>query len=41
LNEFVIDFVYHSTIQSQALADLIADYTPSPLEPISIDDEVV
>jgi hypothetical protein len=29
LNEFVIDFVHRSSIQSQALADFIADWTPA------------
>ena len=29
LKEFVIDFVHRSSIQSQALADFIADWTPS------------
>jgi hypothetical protein len=28
LNEFTIDFVHRSSIQSQALADFIADWTP-------------
>jgi hypothetical protein len=28
LNEFTIDFVHRSLIQSQALADFIADWTP-------------
>jgi ribonuclease HI len=28
LNEFTIDYVHRSTIQSQALADFIADWTP-------------
>jgi hypothetical protein len=27
LNEFTIDFVHRSSIQSQALADFIADWT--------------
>jgi hypothetical protein len=30
LNEFIIDFVHRYSIQSQALADFIADWTPSP-----------
>lgn len=30
LNEVVIDFVHHSSIQSQALTDFIADWTPKP-----------
>jgi hypothetical protein len=28
LNEFCIDYVHRSSIQSQALADFIADWTP-------------
>jgi hypothetical protein len=28
LNEFTIDFVHRSSIQFQALADFIADWTP-------------
>jgi ribonuclease HI len=28
LNEFTIDYVHRSSIQSQALADFIADWTP-------------
>jgi hypothetical protein len=28
LNEFSIDYVHRSSIQSQALADFIADWTP-------------
>jgi hypothetical protein len=28
LNEFIIDFVHRSSIQSQTLADFIADWTP-------------
>jgi hypothetical protein len=30
LNEFSIDYVHRSSIQSQALADFIADWTPKP-----------
>ena len=30
LNEYVIDFVHRSSIQSQALADFIADWIPEP-----------
>jgi ribonuclease HI len=30
LNEFTIDYVHRSSIQSQALADFIADWTPGP-----------
>jgi ribonuclease HI len=32
LNEFSIDYVHRSSIQSQALADLIADWTPGAQE---------
>jgi hypothetical protein len=32
LNEFSIDYVYRSSIQSQALADFIADWTPGAQE---------
>jgi ribonuclease HI len=32
LNEFTIDYVHKSTIQSQALADFIADWTPGAHE---------
>jgi hypothetical protein len=32
LNEFSIDYVHRSSIQSQALADFIADWTPGALE---------
>jgi ribonuclease HI len=32
LNEFTIDYVHRSTIQSQALADFIADWTPGAHE---------
>jgi ribonuclease HI len=32
LNEFVIDYVHRSSIQSQALADFIADWTPGAHE---------
>jgi hypothetical protein len=28
VNEFVIDFVHRSVIQSHALADFVADWTP-------------
>jgi hypothetical protein len=28
LNEFTIDYIHRSLIQSQALADFIADWTP-------------
>jgi hypothetical protein len=30
LKEFTIDFVHRFSIQSQALADFIADWTPGP-----------
>jgi hypothetical protein len=32
LNEFSIDYVHRSSIQSQALADFIADWTPEAQE---------
>jgi ribonuclease HI len=32
LNEFTIDFVHRSSIQSQAIADFIADWTPGAHE---------
>jgi hypothetical protein len=32
LNEFSIDYVHRSSIQSQALADFITDWTPGALE---------
>jgi hypothetical protein len=32
LNEFTIDFVHRSSIQSQALVDFIADWTPGAHE---------
>jgi hypothetical protein len=32
LNEFTIDYVHRSSIQSQALADFIADWTPGAQE---------
>jgi hypothetical protein len=41
LNEIVIDFVHHSSIQSQALADFIADWTTNPQEEASILDETL
>ena len=41
LNEFVIDFVHRSSIQSQALADFIADWTLSPQDEATSSDEVV
>jgi hypothetical protein len=38
LNEFTIDFVHRSSIQSQALADFIADWTPGAQDKGSITD---
>jgi hypothetical protein len=38
LNEFTIDFVHKSSIQSQALADFIADWTLGAQEEGSITD---
>jgi hypothetical protein len=32
LNEFTIDYVHRSSIQSQALVDFIADWTPGAQE---------
>jgi hypothetical protein len=32
LNEFTIDYVHRSSIQSQALADFIVDWTPGAQE---------
>jgi hypothetical protein len=32
LNEFTIDYVHRSSIQSQALADFIADWTPGAMK---------
>ena len=40
LNEFYIDYVHRSSIQSQALADFIADWTPGAHEEASKDAEV-
>jgi hypothetical protein len=41
LNEFTIDFVHRSSIQSQALADFIVDWTPGAHEEVHpIDTEV-
>jgi hypothetical protein len=34
LNEFTIDFVHRSSIQSQALADFIGDWTPGAQEEV-------
>jgi hypothetical protein len=39
LNEFSIDYVYMSSIQSQALADFIADWTPGAQEEVTKDAE--
>jgi ribonuclease HI len=38
LNEFTIDYVHRSSIQSQALADFIADWTPGAQDEERIDD---
>jgi hypothetical protein len=39
LNEFTIDFVHRSLIQSQGLADFIVDWTPGAHEVHPIDVE--
>jgi hypothetical protein len=39
LNEFSIDYVHRSSIQSQALADFIANWTPMALEEVTKDVE--
>jgi hypothetical protein len=39
LNEFSIDYVHRSSIQSQALADFIADWTPGAQEEVTKDIE--
>jgi hypothetical protein len=39
LNEFSIDYVHRSSIQSQALADFIDDWTPGALEEVTKDTE--
>jgi hypothetical protein len=39
LNEFSIDYVHRSSIQSQALADFIADWTPGAQEEANKDAE--
>jgi hypothetical protein len=39
LNEFSIDYVHRSSIQSQALADFIADWTPGAQEEVTKDVE--
>jgi ribonuclease HI len=39
LNEFTIDYVHRSSIQSQALADFIADWTPGAHEEVNKDVE--
>jgi hypothetical protein len=41
LNEFVIDFIHRSSIQSQALVDFIADWTPGLQDKATPSDEVV
>jgi hypothetical protein len=41
LNEFIIDFVHASSIQSQALADFIADWTPGSQDEAVESNEVV
>jgi hypothetical protein len=41
LNEFIIDFVHKFSIKSQALADFITDWTPSPQDEATHLDEVV
>jgi hypothetical protein len=39
LNEFTIDYVHRSSIQSQALADFIAEWTPGAHEEVNKDAE--
>jgi hypothetical protein len=39
LNEFTIDYVHRSSIQSQALADFIVDWTPGAHEEVNKDAE--
>jgi hypothetical protein len=39
LNEFTIDYVHRSLIQSQALADFIADWTPGARDEERINDD--
>jgi ribonuclease HI len=41
LNEFTIDYVHRSSIQSQALADFIADWTPGAQDDERIKDDEV
>jgi hypothetical protein len=41
LNEFVIDFVHRSSIQSQALGDFIADWSLETQDEVSVLDEAV
>lgn len=41
LNEFVIDFIYRSSIQSQALEDYITDWTPCSQDEASIPEEAI
>jgi hypothetical protein len=38
LNEFTIDFVHRSSIQSQALSDFIVDWTPEAHEEVNLID---
>jgi ribonuclease HI len=38
LNEFTIDFVHRSSIQSQALSDFIVDWTPGAHEEVNLID---
>jgi hypothetical protein len=40
LNKFVIDFVHHSSIQSQALVDFIVDWITTPQD-VAIHDEAI
>jgi hypothetical protein len=39
LNEFSIDYVHRSSIQSQTLVDFIADWTPGAQEEVTKDTE--
>jgi hypothetical protein len=41
LNEFTIDFVHRSSIQSQALADFIVDWMPGAHEEVHPTDNEV
>jgi hypothetical protein len=40
LNEFVIEFVHRSSIQSQTLAYFIANWTPRPQDEATSSDKV-